>query len=102
MGLSLGLTGDEPEFVAAVEKATKVSKECKIPLLGGTFPACPCSKLIKRFTVAVGPEMVKLRIDQGYRILVCCLDLHTFVFGMISTVKEARAAAEEHMQTLHK
>ncbi|KAJ7832200.1 Pyruvate/Phosphoenolpyruvate kinase-like domain-containing protein, partial [Mycena leptocephala] len=46
MGLSLGLTGDEPEFVAAVEKATKVSKEFKIPLLGRTFPTCPRSKLI--------------------------------------------------------
>ncbi|KAJ6551601.1 Pyruvate/Phosphoenolpyruvate kinase-like domain-containing protein, partial [Mycena capillaripes] len=66
MGLPLGMTGDEPEFVAAVEKATKVSKETKIPLLG----------------VAIGPEMVKMRIDQGFRALVVCLDLYTLAFGM--------------------
>ncbi|KAJ7768514.1 Pyruvate/Phosphoenolpyruvate kinase-like domain-containing protein, partial [Mycena metata] len=66
MGLSLGLTGDEPEFVAAMEKASGVSKERNIPLLG----------------VAVGEEMVKMRIDQGFRILVCCLDLHILAYGM--------------------
>ncbi|KAJ7489545.1 Pyruvate/Phosphoenolpyruvate kinase-like domain-containing protein [Mycena latifolia] len=85
MGLPLGMTGDEPEFVAAVERATKVSKERNIPLLG----------------VAIGPEMVKMRIDQGFRVLACCLDLHTFAFGMMKTVAEARAAAEAHMQTIH-
>ncbi|KAJ7653269.1 Pyruvate/Phosphoenolpyruvate kinase-like domain-containing protein, partial [Mycena polygramma] len=34
MGFPLGLTGDEPEFLAAVEKATKVSREAEISLLG--------------------------------------------------------------------
>ncbi|KAJ6567678.1 Pyruvate/Phosphoenolpyruvate kinase-like domain-containing protein [Mycena vulgaris] len=85
MGLPLGMTGDEPEFVAAVEKATKVGKERNIPLLG----------------VAVGPEMVKMRIDQGFRVLACCLDFHTFAYGMIKNVAEARGAAEEYMQTIH-
>ncbi|KAJ6475739.1 Pyruvate/Phosphoenolpyruvate kinase-like domain-containing protein [Mycena vitilis] len=82
MGLPLGLTGNEPEFIEAVEKATKVSREADIPLLG----------------VARGPDMVKTRIDQGYRAIVCCLDAPLLAFAMINKVEEARSAAEEHMQ----
>ncbi|KAJ7318116.1 Pyruvate/Phosphoenolpyruvate kinase-like domain-containing protein [Mycena albidolilacea] len=85
MGLSLGMTGDEPEFVAAMEKAKKVSEQTNIPLLGA----------------AIGPEMIKQRIDQGYKILVCCLDLHTLAYGMIQALGEARATAEEHMGARH-
>ncbi|KAJ7715710.1 Pyruvate/Phosphoenolpyruvate kinase-like domain-containing protein, partial [Mycena maculata] len=66
MGLPLGLDGDEPEFAAAMAKATKVSKERDIPLLGA----------------AIGPEMIRKRIDQGFRIVVVCIDLHTLAFGM--------------------
>ncbi|KAJ7058258.1 Pyruvate/Phosphoenolpyruvate kinase-like domain-containing protein [Mycena amicta] len=58
MGLSLGLTGDEPEFVAAVEKATKMTKQYKVPLLG----------------LAMDPAMVRLRIDQGFTILAAAMD----------------------------
>ncbi|KAJ7176503.1 Pyruvate/Phosphoenolpyruvate kinase-like domain-containing protein [Mycena filopes] len=82
MGLPLG-GGDEPEFVAAMTKATKVAKERNIPMLG----------------VAIGgAEVVNMRIDQGFRILVCCLDLHVLAYGMIERINEARAAAEAHMQ----
>ncbi|KAJ7805415.1 Pyruvate/Phosphoenolpyruvate kinase-like domain-containing protein [Mycena olivaceomarginata] len=84
-GLPLAGTGTETEYVKAVEKAKKVSQERGKPIVGG----------------AVGPEMIKMRIDQGYRIIVCCLDLHTFAFGMIKTVSEGRTTAEEYMQSLH-
>ncbi|KAF8218292.1 Pyruvate/Phosphoenolpyruvate kinase-like domain-containing protein, partial [Mycena galopus ATCC 62051] len=75
MGLSLGMTGDEPEFVAAMEKAKRVSEQTNIPLLGA----------------AVGTELIKERLDQGYKILVCCLDLHTLAYGMMTALSEARA-----------
>ncbi|KAJ7710580.1 Pyruvate/Phosphoenolpyruvate kinase-like domain-containing protein [Mycena rosella] len=85
MGLSLALDGPEPEFVAAIQKATRVSKAHNIPILGA----------------AMGVEMVKQRIDQGYRAVVCCMDLHTLAYGTIKAVGEARAAAEEHMRGVH-
>ncbi|KAJ7697702.1 Pyruvate/Phosphoenolpyruvate kinase-like domain-containing protein [Mycena rosella] len=85
MGLPLAFDGDEPEFVTAIQKATRVSKERGIPLVGG----------------GLGMEMVKQRIDEGYRILVCCFDLHTLAYGTIKAVGEAKAAAEEHMKEIH-
>ncbi|KAJ7318106.1 Pyruvate/Phosphoenolpyruvate kinase-like domain-containing protein [Mycena albidolilacea] len=85
MGLSPGMTGDEPEFVAALEKAKRVSEQTNIPLLG----------------VAIGPEMIKQRIDQGFKILCCSMDLHALAFGMMQTLGEARAVAEEHLQERH-
>ncbi|KAJ7103694.1 Pyruvate/Phosphoenolpyruvate kinase-like domain-containing protein [Mycena crocata] len=85
MGLSLAMTGTEPEYVAAVQKATRVAKERNLPLLG----------------TALGPEMVKMRIDEGYRILICCFDFHTLSLGMIAGLSEARTAAEEHMKSIH-
>ncbi|KAJ7652564.1 Pyruvate/Phosphoenolpyruvate kinase-like domain-containing protein [Mycena rosella] len=85
MGLSLAFDGDEPEFVAATQKATRVSKECDLPILG----------------VGFGTKMVKERIDAGYRFIVCCMDIHTLAYGTITAVGEARAAAEEHMKGIH-
>ncbi|KAJ7856656.1 Pyruvate/Phosphoenolpyruvate kinase-like domain-containing protein [Mycena olivaceomarginata] len=85
MGLSPGMTGDEPEFVAALEKAKRVSEQTNIPLLG----------------LALGPEMIKQRIDQGFKILCCSVDLHALAFGMMQTLGEARAVAEEHLQERH-
>ncbi|KAJ6486520.1 Pyruvate/Phosphoenolpyruvate kinase-like domain-containing protein [Mycena vitilis] len=82
MGLPLALTGDEPEFVAAFEKATKVSTDTNLPLVG----------------IAIGPDMIKMRIDQGFRAIVCCSDIAILGYGMIETVGTARAVAEEHMQ----
>ncbi|KAJ6570599.1 Pyruvate/Phosphoenolpyruvate kinase-like domain-containing protein [Mycena vulgaris] len=49
---------------------------------------------------ALGPELVKQRIDEEFKILVCCFDLHLFSFGMIKTLGEARAAAKEHIPVL--
>jgi 4-hydroxy-2-oxoheptanedioate aldolase len=85
MGLSLGFTGDEPEFVRALQKAKGLSKERDIALLGA----------------AIGKEMVKKRLDEGYRILVCCLDCQAFAFGVMSALGEAREVVEEHMQSIH-
>ncbi|KAJ7026132.1 Pyruvate/Phosphoenolpyruvate kinase-like domain-containing protein [Mycena alexandri] len=85
MHLPAGMSGDEPEFVAALEKAGRVSKERNIPLLG----------------LAIGDEMVKARIDQGFRILAVCMDLHELAFGMMRSVSGARATAEAHMQARH-
>ncbi|KAJ7062011.1 Pyruvate/Phosphoenolpyruvate kinase-like domain-containing protein [Mycena amicta] len=81
MGLSLGLTGNEPEFVAAVAKATKMSKQYRVPLVG----------------IAADPAMVRLRIDQGFTILVTVMDVLTLAFGTMHSIGEARTAAEEHM-----
>jgi hypothetical protein len=84
MGLTLSMTGDEPEFVSALEKASKVSKECAKPLVG----------------VAIGADMVKLRVEQGFRLIIATLDITTLVYGTIREVGEARQAAEEHMGRL--
>ncbi|KAJ7693061.1 Pyruvate/Phosphoenolpyruvate kinase-like domain-containing protein [Mycena rosella] len=85
MGLPLGFDGDEPEFVAAIQKATKVAKARGLPLVGA----------------ALGAEMVKKRIGEGYRVLVCCFDLHILAYGMITTLEETRAMAEEQMKGIH-
>ncbi|KAJ7462416.1 Pyruvate/Phosphoenolpyruvate kinase-like domain-containing protein [Mycena latifolia] len=85
MGLSLAFDGDEPEFAAAMQKATRVSKERNIPILGG----------------ALDTAMVKKRIIEGYRILVCTFDLHVLAYGTMKLLGEARVAAEEQMQAMH-
>ncbi|KAJ7652563.1 Pyruvate/Phosphoenolpyruvate kinase-like domain-containing protein [Mycena rosella] len=85
MGLSLGIEGDEPEYVAAIQKATRVSKQRGSPIVGG----------------GMGVEMLKKRMDEGYRFIVCCADLHTLAYGTIKSVGEARAAAEEYMKGIH-
>ncbi|KAJ7260186.1 Pyruvate/Phosphoenolpyruvate kinase-like domain-containing protein [Mycena rebaudengoi] len=68
MGLSLNMTGNEPEFVAAMNKATKISKARDLPILGVAFG---------------GAGMVQLRIAQGFRIIAVSLDLHALAFGII-------------------
>ncbi|KAJ7176237.1 hypothetical protein C8R43DRAFT_943031 [Mycena crocata] len=80
MGMTLAMAGDEPEFVAAVAKATKLSEERDIPLLG----------------IAMEPEMIKKRIDQ-FRLLTCSIELSTLAFGLIRAVGEAKSTAEEHL-----
>ncbi|KAJ6534327.1 Pyruvate/Phosphoenolpyruvate kinase-like domain-containing protein, partial [Mycena capillaripes] len=85
MGLTLTSTGTEPEYVAATQKAKRLSKDLSVPIIGP----------------AMGPEMIKKRVDEGYKIIVCCLDLHTFAFGMMKTVNEARETVEDHMQSIH-
>ncbi|KAJ6617579.1 Pyruvate/Phosphoenolpyruvate kinase-like domain-containing protein [Mycena sp. CBHHK59/15] len=85
LGLSLGMTGDEPDFVHAMETVSKVVKERGIPAAG----------------FAVGPEMVKMRIDQGFRMLLGCMDLYSLVFGVMTDIGTARAVSEAHMQSIH-
>ncbi|KAJ7445906.1 Pyruvate/Phosphoenolpyruvate kinase-like domain-containing protein [Mycena latifolia] len=85
MGLPLAFDGDEPEFVAAMQKATRVSTERNIPIVG----------------VTLSPAMVKKRINEGYRILLCAFDVHVLAFGMIKMLGEAKVAAEEQMQAIH-
>ncbi|KAJ7139032.1 Pyruvate/Phosphoenolpyruvate kinase-like domain-containing protein [Mycena epipterygia] len=85
MGLPLQMNGEEPEFVAALQKAKNISKESNIPLLG----------------ITDGPETLKKRIDQGFSIFMCCVDLHALAFGMIKTVGESKEIAEECMQRIH-
>ncbi|KAJ7255402.1 Pyruvate/Phosphoenolpyruvate kinase-like domain-containing protein, partial [Mycena rebaudengoi] len=65
MGMTLSFTGDEPEFVLALEKASKVSKERAKPLVG----------------VAIGADMVKLRVEQGFRLIIVNMDVRTLVYG---------------------
>jgi 2-keto-3-deoxy-L-rhamnonate aldolase RhmA len=84
--LDMGLTGDEPEFVLALEKASKVSKERAKPLVG----------------LAIGADMVKLRVEQGFRLIIVTMDVTTLVYGTIRQVGEARQAAEELMGSLYK
>lgn len=86
LGFAPGMLGDETTFVAASEKITKVAKERGMPMVG----------------FANGPEMTKLRIDQGYRMLINTMDLYALVFGVIHEVSTGKAAAEEQMQSLSK
>ncbi|KAJ7251990.1 Pyruvate/Phosphoenolpyruvate kinase-like domain-containing protein [Mycena rebaudengoi] len=83
MGVPFAMTGDEPEFVAAMNKATKISKERDLPILGVAFG---------------GAEMVQMRIDQGFTILAVSLDLHALAYGVIGQVTSARDAAEDYLQ----
>ncbi|KAJ7083646.1 Pyruvate/Phosphoenolpyruvate kinase-like domain-containing protein [Mycena belliarum] len=81
MGLPNALAGDEPAFVEAMATATKVAKERDIPIAG----------------FAVGPEMTKMRIDQGFRMLMTALDLYALVFGIMTDIGTAKAVAEAHI-----
>ncbi|KAF7304272.1 2,4-dihydroxyhept-2-ene-1,7-dioic acid aldolase [Mycena chlorophos] len=80
MGLPMGMVGDEPEFVAAVSKATQMSQKYNIPLLG----------------VAIGPEMLKLRIEQGFTVISVVADLHALAYTMIKGVADAKATVEDY------
>ncbi|KAJ7849356.1 Pyruvate/Phosphoenolpyruvate kinase-like domain-containing protein [Mycena olivaceomarginata] len=85
MGLPLAMDGDEPELVEALRKATKLSKAHDIPLLGG----------------GLSKDMVKQRVDEGYRLILCGFDMHALAFGTRTTLAEAREIVEERMQSLH-
>ncbi|KAJ7657312.1 Pyruvate/Phosphoenolpyruvate kinase-like domain-containing protein, partial [Mycena polygramma] len=80
MGLPLAVTGDEPQFVKAVGKATKLSKECNIPLLGA----------------AINKEALKACLDEGYTFLLRSVDLHELAYGVMRTLGETREQAEGH------
>ncbi|KAJ7634433.1 Pyruvate/Phosphoenolpyruvate kinase-like domain-containing protein [Roridomyces roridus] len=84
MNLSPGMDGEEPEFVQAMDKAKKVSKQLDVPLLG----------------VALGPELIRKRVEQGFKILMVCMDMHTLAYGVMRTLGEVRGVVEEQMQKL--
>ncbi|KAF7304273.1 2,4-dihydroxyhept-2-ene-1,7-dioic acid aldolase [Mycena chlorophos] len=81
MGLPLAMVGDEPEFVAAMEKATAMSKKYKLPLVG----------------LAIGPEMLLERIDAGFTVLSVASDFHTLAYGLLQGVGTAKASAEQYL-----
>ncbi|KAF7372123.1 2,4-dihydroxyhept-2-ene-1,7-dioic acid aldolase [Mycena venus] len=83
LGLPQNLDGDEPMFIAAMETASKVAKERGIPIAG----------------FAVGPEMTKRRIDQGFRLLLGTMALYAIVFGVMSDIGTGKAVAEAHLQS---
>ncbi|KAJ7465877.1 Pyruvate/Phosphoenolpyruvate kinase-like domain-containing protein, partial [Mycena latifolia] len=81
MGLPLRLTEHEAEFSEIMKRATSISKECDVPILG----------------IASGADAIKRRIDEGFRIIMCCKDLHTLALGMVREIKESKDIAEEYM-----
>nr|GAT43350.1 2,4-dihydroxyhept-2-ene-1,7-dioic acid aldolase [Mycena chlorophos] len=75
------MDGNEPEFVAAMNKASAVAKKNCLPLVG----------------LAQSPELARTRIDQGFRVLAVTSSFHTLAFGMMHALGSMKAAAEEHM-----
>ncbi|KAJ7621043.1 Pyruvate/Phosphoenolpyruvate kinase-like domain-containing protein [Roridomyces roridus] len=81
MGLPLGFVGQEPEFVAAIERATAMSKKYGKYLMGA----------------ALGPAMVEERLRQGFTLLITTIDLYTLAGGTVRDLMTARATVEELM-----
>ncbi|KAJ7660366.1 Pyruvate/Phosphoenolpyruvate kinase-like domain-containing protein, partial [Mycena polygramma] len=76
-------SGTEPKYVAAIQKVKDISKGLNIPIVGP----------------ATRPQQIKERVDQGYRLIVCCLDMHTLAGGMIKSINDTRDLVEGHMQS---
>ncbi|KAJ6476830.1 Pyruvate/Phosphoenolpyruvate kinase-like domain-containing protein [Mycena sanguinolenta] len=81
MGLSAGFVGDEPQFVAAIDHASAMSKKYGKPLAA----------------LALNPEMIKERLSQGFRVLINCIDLATLAFGTIKELGTARETVEDYL-----
>jgi len=81
MGLPIGFVGSEPEFVAALERVTAMSKKYSKSLMG----------------VAMGQSMIEERLQQGFTVLVNVVDLYTLGFATITELVTARAAVEAYM-----
>ncbi|KAJ7723279.1 Pyruvate/Phosphoenolpyruvate kinase-like domain-containing protein [Mycena maculata] len=81
MGLPVGFVGSEPEFVAALERATAMSKKHGKALMGG----------------ALGPAMVEERLSQGFSLLVATIDLYTLASGTVADLTSAKMTAEAYM-----
>ncbi|KAJ6452510.1 Pyruvate/Phosphoenolpyruvate kinase-like domain-containing protein [Mycena sanguinolenta] len=81
MGLSGGLVGAEPEFVAALDRAGAMSEKYGKPLVA----------------LALNPEMIKSRLGQGFRVLITSIDLATLAFGTIKELGTARETAEDYL-----
>ncbi|KAJ7916151.1 Pyruvate/Phosphoenolpyruvate kinase-like domain-containing protein [Mycena leptocephala] len=81
MGLPVAFVGSEPEFAAAMDKVTAMSKKYCKALVG----------------VALGPPMVEERLRQGFTVLVNSVDLFALAFGTITDLGTARATIEHYM-----
>ncbi|KAJ7095661.1 Pyruvate/Phosphoenolpyruvate kinase-like domain-containing protein [Mycena epipterygia] len=81
MGLSVWFVGMEPDFVAAMERVTTMSKKYKKALVGA----------------AIGTPVVEERLRQGFTVLATTIDLHTLAFGTITELREAKATVETYM-----
>ncbi|KAF7368875.1 2,4-dihydroxyhept-2-ene-1,7-dioic acid aldolase [Mycena venus] len=81
MGLSVGFVGEEPEFAAAMNRVTAMSKKYKKSLVG----------------VAISAPMVEERLKQGFTVLVTTVDFYTLGFATITELGTARATVEEYL-----
>lgn len=82
MGLPVGFVGTEPEFVAAMERVTAMSKKYAKSLIG----------------VALGPSMVEERLRQGFTVLVATVDLYTLALGTVTDLNTAKTTAEAYLR----
>lgn len=73
-----GVSGNEPEFLAAVETVANAGKENGKPILGLVF----------------NPDMVKKRIEQGWRLMLMSGDLIGLISGQTSRLITARTAVK--------
>ncbi|KAF8218212.1 Pyruvate/Phosphoenolpyruvate kinase-like domain-containing protein [Mycena galopus ATCC 62051] len=81
MGLSVGFVGEEPEFAAAMNRVTAMSKKYNKSLVG----------------VALGQPMVEERLKQGFTVLVTTVDLYALAFTTITELGTARGAVEAYL-----
>lgn len=82
MGLPVGFMGAEPEFAAAMDRVTAMSKKYKKALMGAAF----------------GAVMIEERLKQNFTILVNTIDLHALAFGTITDIQTAKATVEAYMR----
>ncbi|KAJ7025607.1 Pyruvate/Phosphoenolpyruvate kinase-like domain-containing protein [Mycena alexandri] len=80
MGLPVAFVGSEPEFVAAMARATAMSKKYGKKLVGA----------------ALGTAMVEERLKQGFTVLISSIDLYTMAFGTATDLQTARSTVEAY------
>ncbi|KAJ7020153.1 Pyruvate/Phosphoenolpyruvate kinase-like domain-containing protein [Mycena alexandri] len=80
MGLPVAFVGSEPEFVAAMARATAMSKKYGKKLVGA----------------ALGTAMVEERLKQGFTVLISSIDLYTMAFGTVTDLQTARSTVEAY------
>ena len=79
MGL-FGLTGTEPEYVAANERIISAAKANKVPLMAYT----------------PRPEMFRKRVQEGFNALMVSADFATLALGTINDLETSKRIAAEH------
>ncbi|KAJ7198830.1 Pyruvate/Phosphoenolpyruvate kinase-like domain-containing protein, partial [Mycena pura] len=82
LGLPQGLSGKEPSWLHSIEVCSKVAKERNIPIVG----------------IAIGAELLKQRIDEGFKMLITWMDMYALAFGIMNDLASGRATAEEHLK----